>query len=262
MLILDHLSKETTLGVLVVDKPIGVTSHDVVAWARRVTGVRKIGHSGTLDPLATGVLILLIGREYTKLQSNFLKQDKTYQVSFLLGAESETLDVLDSSYTEQLRALPRSWQSIKARSDLVKKAISHYENKIFTRNAADLTTDKITEVLYSFEGSYQQTVPQFSAVKVKGKKLYEAARESQLDSVTLPSRLVEIYSISSCSVKFLAKQKKCVVTCTVRCSSGTYVRALVRDVAEKLGTVGVVTELRRVASGEFLVKDACVCPLL
>lgn len=261
---LSSIDSTTSEGMLLVDKPIGVTSHDVVDWARRVTTIRKIGHAGTLDPLATGLLILLIGRKYTKIQSTFLKQNKSYSVSCLLGAQSETLDVLNTKATQKLRALPRSFVAHYSRINLVNNSISQYEKKAFTKwsSISTLSQHDIEDVLSSFVGEHQQQVPWFSAVKVQGQKLYEVGRRGSKVELERPSKTVTIHDLSKICVLRDTQKHIVKISMHVLCSSGTYVRALVRDIGVALGSTAVVTQLRRESIGSLSVSDAGVCPLL
>lgn len=220
-------------GILILDKPTGITSFGVVAWARRVTGVKKIGHTGTLDPSATGLLVLLVGKAFTKLQQEFQGHDKTYQVSFLLGAHSETLDC-DSTL-------------------------------VFDENPEVLSLislEKVKEAAAKLVGERLQQVPIFSAVHVGGERLHRIARHDAEKARTLaPSRQVVIHSIT----KIKKNQKAHGLPCfsfEVSCSSGTYIRSLVVELAELLGCSGVVFSLRRTQSGPFFLDSASVCPVL
>ena len=210
---------------LFVDKPGGVTSHDVVGWARRLTGVKKIGHAGTLDPLATGLLIILIGRNWTKRQTEFLKQDKTYLVSCRFGVASDTYDV-DGSV--------RSLASAKKIDDEdIKQAVNDH-----------------------FLGEITQTVPPFSAVKQKGKKLYQLARAGQIDEADLPKRQVRVDEFRL--LEFNKENQT--ASFEVSVSSGTYIRSLIHDLGQALGVGAVVTSLRRTRIGRFNIDEAFLCP--
>lgn len=214
-------------GLLLIDKSQDWTSHDVVAKLRRITGVRKIGHAGTLDPLATGLLIILVGREFTKRQTEFLKQDKEYQCEAQLGIVTDSYDRMGQEINHA------SWTELKKikRQDLEK-------------------------VLLKFMGEITQTVPAFSAVKVKGRKLYNQARKGEVDLKTLPVREVEIYELELLEFeKDLAAQK---ITFKIRTkvSSGTYIRSMIHDIGGMLGVGATVLELRRTKIGEIAVDGA------
>ena len=151
------------IGILLVDKPTGITSHDVVYKVRKKTGVKRVGHTGTLDPLATGLLIVLVGREFTKRQTEFLKLDKDYICEAQLGVETDTYDVDGKTIKEA------SWEELKK-----------------------ITETDFKRALDNFRGEINQTVPPYSAVKIKGEKLYEKARKGEIIQEDLPSRRVLI----------------------------------------------------------------------
>lgn len=211
-------------GLLLVDKPSGPTSHDVVAWARRVFGERRIGHTGTLDPLATGLLLVLVSREFTKLQTQLLSLPKTYLVEILLGSTSDTYDRL---------------------------------GRILTKPSIEpLDLPSIRLALEEFRGNIQQQVPAYSAVKIGGKKLYSLARQQKMESVELPVRDIRIDLLEIVSFEWPR------LTLRISCSSGTYIRSLAHDLGENLGCGGLVQELRRETIGPFTVTAAEVCPYL
>ncbi len=210
---------------LLVDKPSGVTSHDVINWTRYVTGVKKIGHAGTLDPLATGLLIVLIGRKWTKRQVEFLKQDKTYLVSCRFGLVSDTYDI-DGSVESLVGAL-------KVNDKKIREVINNY-----------------------FMGQITQVVPPFSAIKLGGKKLYELARLGKVDDVDLPRRQVKVDKFKLIEFDF----KRQTASFEVSVSSGTYIRSLIHDLGQKLGAGAVVTSLRRTRIGKFSIDQAFLCP--
>lgn len=209
-------------GIVLVDKPSGITSHDVVNRVRKATGIKKIGHAGTLDPLATGLLIILISREFTRQQSKFLKQDKQYLVTGRLGITTDSYDI-DGKVTKE-----------------VDKA-----------EVEKVTKEEIEEALQSFKGEITQTVPAYSAVKVKGKKLYELARKDKVDLKKLPKRQMTIQNIEL--VEFDGKKGE--FNLKVDCSSGTYIRSLVHDLGQKLGVGATVVQLRRTKIGKMKVED-------
>lgn len=221
------LSGNPLAGILLIDKPTGVTSHDVVNQVRRQTGVRRVGHAGTLDPLATGLLIILVGREFTKKQSKFLKQDKEYLGEVQLGVETDSYDV-DGKIVKEA-----SWNELEkiAQPDLEK-------------------------VLEKFRGEITQTVPAYSAVKVKGQKLYEKARRGEINQQDLPSREVNIKELKLIDFKKDEKNQQIFFTIKVACSSGTYIRSLAHDIGQELKVGAMVSNLRRTKIGQLGVEDA------
>ncbi len=219
-----------TPGVYLVDKPEGPSSHTLVNYFRRLSGIKRVGHTGTLDPLASGLLIILVGREFTKLQSQYLKKDKTYLVTAKLGFTTDSYD-----RTGQVTSRT-DWKSVSA----IEKAT-------------------VEKALKEFRGCINQTVPIFSAVKIAGQKLYDKARRGE--SVTLPSRQVTIHQLKLISFKKDVKNKNLHCTLEVACSSGTYIRSLVHDLGRKLGVGAHVTSLRRTKIDKFHVKKAMVIDL-
>ena len=209
-------------GFYLVDKPSGPTSHAIVAYFRRKSGIKKVGHCGTLDPLASGLLIILVGREFTKQQSLYLKKDKTYLVTAQLGIKTDTYDILG-------------------------KVVE----KIDREKLVKISKKELKQILKSFTGKIKQTVPIFSAVKIKGQKLYEKARKGETN-IELPTREVEIRKL-----KLLEFDKdNNTFKLEVEVSSGTYIRSLINDIGEKLKVGATVTELRRTKIANFHVKKA------
>lgn len=203
-------------GFYIIDKASGWTSHDVVAKMRGILKERKIGHLGTLDPLATGVLVVAVGREATKQIQHFMKLDKEYVVEIELGRTSDTYD-------------------------------SEGKVETTTFNLASLDKKLIQEALESFWGTSMQMPPAFSAKKINGKKAYELARagkpvELKPVEVTMQGRDIEV------DLPF--------VRFTLTVSSGTYVRSLVHDVGQKLGCGAIMTKLRRTRVGEWKLEDS------
>jgi tRNA pseudouridine55 synthase len=221
------LSGNPPVGILLVDKPTGITSHDVVYRVRKQTGVRRVGHAGTLDPLATGLLIVLVGREFTKRQSEFLKQDKEYLCEAQLGIETDTYDV-DGQIVKIA-----SWEEL-----------------------GNISQVDLEKVLGKFRGEIAQTVPAFSAVKVKGQKLYDKARRGQIDKKDLPSREVDIKELELTDFKKDEESKAIFFNIKVDCSSGTYIRSLAHDIGQELGVGATVKELRRTKIGEFDISES------
>jgi tRNA pseudouridine55 synthase len=206
-------------GILLIDKPPGWTSHDVVAKVRGVlkaqTGEKiKVGHTGTLDPMATGLLILVVGK-YTKRAEQFSKMNKTYEAEVTLGYTSTTADK---------------------------------EGELTKKSARQPSQKEIDEALSTFLGEIEQTPPAFSAIKVDGQRAYKAARAGK--TMNIEPRKVTIYEITDVSygypnLKFTAKV-----------SSGTYIRTLAEDIGQKLGTGGYLSSLRRTQVGLFSIKSA------
>jgi len=210
-----------TEGVLLIDKPSGITSHDVVDKVRKKLKVKRVGHTGTLDPLATGLLIILVGRQYTKKQIQYLKQDKQYHVTIKLGEET---DSYDSDGQTVKKALPITLEEI--------------------------TKKKIEIALKKFKGEISQTVPSYSAVKIKGKKLYELARQNKV--TLLPTRVVNIKALNILSFN----NKTYDLELLVDCSSGTYIRSLAHDLGQNLKVGAHVTALRRTKIGKLDISKA------
>lgn len=206
-------------GVIIVDKPKEYTSHDVVAKVKKILQVQKIGHTGTLDPNATGVLPLLIN-DATKISKYLVEHDKTYEVILQLGIKTDTLDGEGKILEEQII----DWSN-------------HSEGEI-------------EEVLKSFLGTQKQVPPMYSSIKVKGKKLYEYARKGE--KVEVPAREITIYNINLNKINVLEKQ----IDFTVSCSKGTYIRSLCEEIAKQLHTIGYMKELRRTKVGTFSIDKS------
>ncbi|MGB5286111.1 MAG: tRNA pseudouridine(55) synthase TruB [Polyangiales bacterium] len=202
-------------GVLIVDKPAGCTSHDVVQRVRKAIGQRSVGHAGTLDPLATGVLVVALG-EGTKLVSHLQRDDKRYEVSIALGAETDSLD---------------------ADGEIVR-----------TAEVPALDRETVEKALATFIGRHPQEAPKLSAIKVGGTPLHRRMRRGE--EVEAPVREVELYSGS---VTELSQET---LVLSLHCGKGFYVRSLARDLARSLGTLGHVKHLRRTASGAFSLDSA------
>ena len=205
-------------GIIIINKEKNYTSNDVVSIVKKITK-SKVGHTGTLDPNATGVLPLLIGNA-TKISKYLINHDKEYEVVLQLGVRTETADVEGKVIEE-------------------KEVTAEMLNK-----------DNIEEKLQQFIGKQEQIPPIYSAIKVNGKKLYEYARKGQ--EVELKPRQIEIYSIQLVGINEKEKQ----ISFKVKCSKGTYIRSLCEDISKKLGTVGYMKELNRLQVGEFYIKDA------
>jgi tRNA pseudouridine55 synthase len=208
-----------TSGLVVVDKPTGMTSHDVVARVRRIAGTKKVGHAGTLDPMATGVLVLGINKA-TRLLGHLMLVEKTYDATVRLGASTNTDDA-EGEVTA-------------------------------TTSAAHLTDGQVHEALKTFLGKIEQVPSTVSAIKVGGKRAYKLARDGE--EVVLKPRPVTIHSLTTSGVR---REGDLVdVDITVACSSGTYIRAIARDLGAALGVGGHLTALRRTEVGPFELEDA------
>lgn len=221
-------------GVVLIDKPTDWTSHDVVAKIRGSLHAKKVGHAGTLDPLATGLLIVLIGREATRLQAQFMKQDKTYLCTAQFGVESDTYDRMGQIVRQA------EWEQLDSLL---------LENK-------QLDQFKIELTMKSFTGEIRQTVPAYSAVKVNGQKLYNKARKGTLQLTELPSRKITIHQFKLLGNQVDTAQKRIEVEFEIECSCGTYIRSLIHDLGQALGTGAMVTELRRTRIGEYSIDQA------
>lgn len=208
-------------GFLLIDKPVGPTSFQVVATVRRLLSTQaikrrlKVGHAGTLDPLASGLLIIAVGKA-TKEISKFVGLDKTYETTITLGANTETDDA---------EAEP-----------------------IVTPNAQPPTLEKVEQVVKSFIGEQLQTPPLYSAKKQDGVRLYKLARSGK--TTEIKSHRIIIYDITILSYVYPS------LTIQVKCGSGTYIRSLARDIGERLSVGGYVTTLRRTAIGSLTTKKA------
>lgn len=203
-------------GIIVINKEKEYTSHDVVAKLKKKLNISKVGHTGTLDPNATGVLPILIGKG-TKFSKYLINHDKIYEVQLELGKKTDTADV---------------------------------EGKIIEEKKVDekYIKENLLQVLASFVGKQEQIPPMYSAIKKNGKKLYEYARAGE--KVEIEARKIEIYKID------LNKYNKNIISFVVSCSKGTYIRSLCEDIAEKLNTVGYMKNLKRLQVGEFNIRDA------
>lgn len=202
-------------GILLINKDKGFTSHDVVALCRKHLGLKKIGHTGTLDPMARGVLPILVGKA-TKISDYLMGQDKVYEGTMQFGYRTDTLD---------------------ADGEILETCV----NKLFNK-------EDILDSMKVFTGKIDQVPPMYSAIKIKGKKLYEYARQGQ--EVERKTRQVEIYSFELLD---LSEDR---LSFRVSCSSGTYIRSLVNDLAKELKSLATLTDLNRVQVGNFSL-DQC-----
>ena len=209
----------TGSGLLVVDKPAGLTSHDVVGRVRRLAGTRKVGHAGTLDPMATGVLVVGVNRA-TRLLGHLMLTEKAYDATIRLGATTTT----DDAEGEQ----------------------------VASRDASGVEEGQVRQALAGFVGEIRQRPSAVSAIKVGGKRAYQRVREGE--AVELPARTVTIHDLEVHRVTVRGTSVD--VEIAMRCSSGTYVRAVARDLGERLGVGGHLTSLRRTSVGPFTLDDA------
>lgn len=206
-------------GIVLINKEKNCTSRDVVNQVSKILKTKKIGHTGTLDPIATGVLVLCIGKA-TKLVEVITSYDKEYEAEVILGIKTDTKDITGKILKEQ-------------------KAIISKEN--------------IEECLKKMIGTYNQTVPIYSAVKINGKKLYEYARSNE--EIELPKRKVTIKELKLISDITYEKEKtKFKIKCHV--SKGTYIRSLIEDIATNLNTIGTMENLKRTKQGNFQIANA------
>lgn len=201
-------------GILLIDKEKGITSRDVVNDISHIFNTKKVGHTGTLDPIATGVLVVCVGNA-TKLVEILTSEDKEYIATIKLGIKTDTGDITGN---------------------------------VVERKDYSFTSEDLERVLESFIGEITQTVPIYSAVKVKGKKLYQYARNNE--EVELPKRNVFIKSIE------LLKFEEDEITFKTTVSKGTYIRSLIEDICAKLDTVGTMKDLRRTRQGKYNI-DKC-----
>lgn len=205
-------------GIIIVNKTKNCTSHDIVRKAKKILN-EKVGHTGTLDPNATGVLPLLVGKG-TQISKYIINHDKIYEAVLQLGEKRDTADV---------------------------------EGKVLEiREVSDesLQLENVENVLKSLIGKQEQIPPIYSAIKVNGKKLYEYARKGE--NVEINSRIIEIYNLELIKIDLQNKTIKF----RVHCSKGTYIRTLCENIAERLDTVGYMKELNRVQVGEFKIEDS------
>ena len=205
-------------GIIIINKNKGYTSHDIVYKVKKIFK-QKVGHTGTLDPMATGVLPLLVGKA-TLCSKYLINHDKIYKVQLQLGIKTDTLDS---------------------------------EGKVVEKQEVDkklLEEKNINKTLQTFLGKQQQIPPMYSAIKVNGKKLYEYARKGQ--KIEVKPRQIEIYKIN---LEKIDKENK-IIEFEVNCSKGTYIRSLCEDIAYKLGTIGHMSKLQRVKVGEFSLLNS------
>ncbi len=204
-------------GIVIIEKEAGYTSQNIVSKVKKILNVKKAGHIGTLDPLATGVLPVLIG-DATKLSKYLIEHDKTYIATIQLGQKKDTGD--------------------------------EEGNVLEEAEVGFLDEETVKHILKQMQGKQKQAPHPYSAVKINGKKLYEYAREGK--NIEIPKREIEIYSIKLLGIDNLKKQ----ISFEVSCSKGTYIRVLCEDIAEKLETVGYMKFLQRTKVNKFKIENA------
>lgn len=204
-------------GILLINKEKDYTSRDIVNIISKKLNTKKVGHTGTLDPIATGVLVICIGKA-TKLVEYLTSTYKEYEAELILGIKTDTLDITGNILKEE--------KSIK-------------------------TKEEIEQVLTNMIGTYLQTVPIYSAVKINGKKLYEYARNN-ID-IELPKRQVEIKFIELLDINY--ENDKTIIKIKTLVSKGTYIRSLIEDIATNLNTIGTMKNLIRTKQGEFTINE-------
>lgn len=210
-------------GVIIINKPEGFTSQDTVSKVKKILNIKKAGHTGTLDPIATGVLPVLIGN-YTKLSKYLIEHDKTYIAKLKLGIKTDTGDK---------------------------------EGNILEEKEVNLENlENAENILKTFLGKQKQVPPIYSAIKVNGKKLYEYARAGE--KIEIEPRNIEIYAIQLINID----KKNLEIEFEVSCSKGTYIRVLCEDIAQKFGTVGYMISLKRTLVDRFKIDDAIDFPTL
>ena len=213
--------------LLNINKPAGITSHDVVDKVREITGEKRVGHAGTLDPFATGVLVIGVGKESTKKLGNISKNsEKEYITTLELGKISDTGDPTGK----------------------IRNTNTEILNNLEIRNSK-LEIESLIKTLKSFEGRIMQRPPKYSAIKIKGEPAYKKARRGE--EFEIPEREVEIKEIEVLEWNTPSRLKIRVV-----CGSGTYIRSLARDIGEKLGVGAYLTELTRTRVGDYKIENS------
>jgi tRNA pseudouridine55 synthase len=210
-------------GFLLINKPTGISSFGVVKKVRYLTKVKKVGHAGTLDPFASGLLILALGKNYTKQIDKFQNLPKEYETTMLLGSETNTLD---------------------PEGDVIKTKD--------TQHLLTLTEEAIKAEFHSFQGKSKQVPPMFSAKKVDGKRLYTLARKGI--TIEIEPKDIDIHSIEVNSINL--KNTPPTISFITKCSKGTYIRSLVRDIAYKLDAVAYTSALCRTKIGDYSTNNA------
>jgi len=203
-------------GILLINKPKGFTSQDVVSKVKKILNIKKAGHTGTLDPMATGLLPVLIN-DYTKLSKYLIEHDKSYIVTLKFGIKTDTADI---------------------------------EGNVIEENPSKIDYEKIDEIVESFKGKSLQKPPMYSAIKINGKKLYEYARSGE--KVDVPEREINIYDIKVIE----KDEDFNLLKLRVDCSKGTYIRVLCEDIARIINTVATMYALERIKVDKFDIQNA------
>lgn len=217
--------------VVAINKPFGMSSHDVIYRVRKATGIKRVGHAGTLDPLATGVLLVLVGRSATKRQAEFMDKPKQYEAELTFGSVTESRDAEGEKHQtatlEELAALDQS---------------------------------AIEKVLPQFTGTIQQRPPAYSAIKVDGQPLYKKAREGKITNEEIPAREVTIDSIEILSFVPVVPPFPPTVRLRINCQKGVYIRSLAHDIGQVLGVGSYMSALVRTAVGEYTLETTIDLP--
>lgn len=227
--ILDAVQQDAVSGVYIINKPKGITSHDVVDYMRRITSIRRIGHAGTLDPLAHGVLVVLVGRQYTKQQDAYMAGEKEYIAEITFGKTSETYD-----------------------------AEGPFAEVADEASIAALTKESIETVLPQFIGTIQQRPPAHSAIKVRGEALYKKARRGDITDDDIPMRTVTIDAIELLDFSEGTGTENTLPTASiiVRCQKGVYIRSLAHDIGQLLSAGAYMSDLQRTKVGEAIIDNS------
>lgn len=203
-------------GIIVLNKPTGMSSNLAVQIAKRILKPNKIGHLGTLDPLGTGILLLAVNKA-TKLFDEYLNKTKLYRAIFYFGKETDTLDS---------------------------------EGVVVAQNEVNITLNQVQDVAKHFVGEFDQLPPKYSAKKINGKNAYELARKGE--QFELKTRHVTIYQ---CDVLYQVDNNAFMFE--IKCSAGTYIRSICRDIAYKLSTYGTMLAIIRTICGDYRIEDSC-----
>lgn len=213
--------------VLIVNKPCGITSHDVIDQIRHITGEKRVGHAGTLDPLASGVLIVLVGRQATKRQAEFMNLDKEYEAELTFGSVSETYDA-EGPITQQA---------------------GH-------ETLASLNEAELVKTLPQFIGDIQQRPPAYSAIKVNGQPLYKKARQGKITNQDVPPREVTIDNIEIIEFKTGSNDSPPTARFRIACQKGVYIRSLAHDIGQALSVGAYMSGLVRTRIGPYHINQS------
>ncbi|APW18330.1 tRNA pseudouridine synthase B [Gardnerella swidsinskii] len=246
-------------GLLLVDKPQGVTSHDIVACARHLLHTKRVGHAGTLDPMATGLLIIGFGNA-TRLLNYMLGHNKTYEAVIRLG-ESTTTDDADGEILQQNNLQLGPGVVAKSADDVFSKLL--FESNSCNSELINQAFERIKQVIKeNLTGKIMQAPTAFSAIKINGQRAYDLAREGKSVEIAPREIFVSDFSVSNPRItRGVSGKLVCDISAKVSCSSGTYIRALARDLGRLLGVGGHLTQLRRTSVGDFSVADSRVLKL-